>query len=88
MARDKSAVLSAADKKAVVTDLKNKIKESQASVKAASAILKADEKVLAATVRDLTKSHQVKAKELIKAIAATTKVVIKLEADLSAITQA
>lgn len=76
MARSKSAVLSPADKKAVVTDLKTRIKDAQALVKTAANDLKAS-----------LKAHTAVEKETTKVTAAQTKIIDKLQAELELITQ-
>lgn len=81
MARSKSAVLSPADKKAVVTDLKTKIKEAKAADKLITTTLKEAEKVFKAA----EKSFAGATKEADKALSANAKIVSKLEADLEAI---
>lgn len=76
MARSKSAVLSPADKKAVVTDIKNKIKEATAAQKATAATFKLAERAFAAA----SKLAEKEMKTVGTALA-------KLNSDLAAITQ-
>lgn len=77
MARAKSAVLSAADKRAVIKDLKAKAKEANAAVKAA-------EKAKALAAKTFEKAQATAEKELAK----LTKAADKLNSELAAITGA
>jgi hypothetical protein len=74
MARDKSAVLSPADRKAVVTDVKAKIKVVKDGLKANEKAFKESEKTHNNTVKTLTKDN-----------AALTKTLGKLEGELAAL---
>ena len=74
MARAKSAVLSEADKKAVITDVKTRLKEAKAAVKTHSAEL-----------NTMVRAHNNKVKSVDKDIAALTKTATKLEAELAAL---
>lgn len=80
MARSKSAVLSPADKKAVVIDIKTKIKEAKAVDKAIATLLKDAEKEYKVS----EKSYNTAKNEAAKATNANAKVVTKLESDLAA----
>ena len=88
MARDKSAVLSTADKKAVITDIKTRLKESKDGVKSGNATVKTLTKEYEAGIKAVTKAHQIALKDVNKVVADAEKAVAKLEAELSAITQA
>lgn len=74
MARDKSAVLTPKDKKAVITDLKNQIKSLTASIKAKNGEL-----------AKAVKAHQAFTKAIDKEVAGFTKQLDKLNSELSAI---
>jgi len=87
MARDKSAILSAEDKKAVLTDLKMRIKEGKTFIKNTAIEAKALEKTYITSLKQMTKTYQLAAKDFDHIIAAETKATNKLEANLAAITQ-
>lgn len=78
MARSKSAVLSPADKKAVVTDIKAKIKEAKAVDKAIATLLKDAEKEYKVS----EKSYNTAKNEAAKSANTNAKAIAKLEADL------
>lgn len=82
MARPKSVVLSKDEKKAVVTDLKAKIKAAKDNVKQLAGIRKEADKTYAAA----GKAHVAALKENDKAAAAANKAVVDLEAQLAALT--
>lgn len=85
MARSKSAVLSPADKKAVVTDIKARIKDATGHAKVSAQAITVSEKVHAATVKQAQKIHEAITKEHGKLKAAALKAVEKLTAELAAI---
>lgn len=66
MARDKSAVLSPADKKAVVTDVKNKIKVVKEALKTNDKAIKEVEKKYNTAVKVIAKDNAALNKELVK----------------------
>lgn len=82
MARPKSVVLSKDEKKAVVTDLKAKIKAAKDNIKQLAGIRKEADK----TYADAGKAHVAALKENDKAAAAANKAVVDLEAQLAALT--
>lgn len=88
MARDKSAVLSAADRKAVVTDLKARIKATKDAVKTGNAEVKALQKTYDASIKAVTKDFQTAVKGVQKDLDTNSKALAKLEAELEAIVQA
>ena len=75
MARAQSQVLSAADKKAVVSDLKAKLKDARSL-----------EKSLTGSIKTIEKDAAVAVKAANKELAVAAKAVAKLEAELAAIT--
>ena len=82
MPRVKSVVLSPAEKKAVITDIKNKIKAAKVTMKDITARRKAVDKVLAAAVKD----HAAAQKALDKEEMANNKVIDTLQNQLAALT--
>ena len=83
MARPKSVVLSKDEKKAVVTELKAKIKAAKDNLKQLAGIRKEADKTYAAA----GKAHVAALKENDKATAAASKSVAELEAQLNALTE-
>lgn len=81
MARAKSAVLTPADKKAVVIDIKVKISSAKNELKSFMSVVKESEKNLKAA----EKQHAVVVKTANKEIAYHEKTLSKLMGDLSAI---
>ena len=82
MARAKSVVLTKEEKKAVMTELKGKIKAAKDNSKQLAGIRKEADKALAAA----NKAHIAALKENDKAVAAAAKEVASLEAQLNALT--
>lgn len=83
MARPKSVVLSKDEKKAVVVELKAKIKAAKDNVKQLAGVRKEADKAYAAA----GKAHVAALKENDKAAAAATKSLGDLEAQLAALTE-
>lgn len=80
MARAQSAVLSAADKKAVVADLKTKVKEANDALKAHDKNAAAAAKAFAATVKANEKAATAADKARDKLLKAQSKAYAALEA--------
>ena len=83
MARPKSVVLSKDEKKAVVTDLKTKVKAAKDNIKQLASIRKEANKAFAVA----GKAHVTALKENDKAAAADNKSLVELEAQLAALTE-
>ena len=83
MARPKSVVLSKDEKKAVVADLKAKIKAAKDNVKNIAGIRKEADKVFAAA----SKAHVAALKDNDKASEKATKELAALEAQLASLTE-
>lgn len=95
MARAKSVVLSKAEKKAIVADLKAKLKAAKEGIKADEAVLKAAAKVVAdgeamiaaaAAVKQTLKDAKTDVKEVTKRLAGQNKAVEALTKQLDAVT--
>ena len=85
MARSKSAVLSPADKKAVITDMKARLKVAQNTVKESAKAIAASAKIKAAAVKVAEKNHAALEKEHTKVLTVAQKAADKLVADLAAV---
>jgi hypothetical protein len=75
MARSKSAVLSPADKKAVVTDIKLRLKEAQNGLKASTGVLKLADRAYAGAIKLAEKEAK-----------AFNTIITKLSGELTAVT--
>ena len=85
MARSKSALLSPADKKAVITDMKARLKNAQFYLKTHDKVIADSAKATAAAIKTVQKAHAAVEKEHGKLAAAAQKAVDKLTADLVAV---
>ena len=86
MSRPKSAVLSAADQKAVVANLKSKIKSTAAEIKAVLAGQKSTEKSCGTTIKAAEKLYAAEMKTSNKALTVLNKDLTSLQAQLVAMT--